>query len=229
MFLSKVEIKSTHLNTAIRQLRQGIYREHQMIWNLLPRDPEKKRDFLYRREESGNWPFYYLLSAREPEVEVDFLKVATQPYSPKLREGDQLHFSLRANAVISRKPDDGSNRRIRRDIVEAKVDEYRAIEPDSRKWPPKAHIHHEAGETWLTRQGGNLGFKLGALSVQNHQHHEFNKPSDKKDSNRRKFTSLDFVGTLTVKDAEQFVEKALVGGMGRAKAYGCGLLLVKRI
>ncbi|MEZ5478750.1 MAG: type I-E CRISPR-associated protein Cas6/Cse3/CasE [Thiolinea sp.] len=212
----------------MRQLRQGIYREHQMIWDLLPRDPEQARDFLYRREDSQNWPFYYLLSERKPEDSRDFLQVSTQLYNPQLRTGDALYFSLRANAVISRKADDVSKRRIRRDIVEARIDEYRAQEPDSSLWPPKAYIHQEAGEAWLRRQGEKLGFQVESLSVQNHQYHQFYKPGDRQDNNQRQFSSLDFSGVLRVTDARLFVEGALFSGIGRAKAYGCGLLLVKR-
>ena len=41
------------------------------------------------------------------------------------------------------------------------------------------------------------------------------------------FGVLDLRGRLTVRSPEVFVE-ALLAGFGRAKAYGCGLMLVRR-
>ena len=39
--------------------------------------------------------------------------------------------------------------------------------------------------------------------------------------------TLDFGGILTVVDPERFIE-ALYQGVGSAKAFGCGLMLVRR-
>lgn len=230
MFLSKVEVAEGRFKEAVLALRDHeVYAEHSMIWKLLPDDRDATRDFLYRKDESGKLPFYYLLSRRKPEAQLDYLSVTTAQFSPKLKTGDRLHFSLRANAVITRKPDDGSNRRIRRDIIDAKVDEYRAKENDSRRWPPSAQIHHEAGAEWLEKRAEKLGFVVNDLSIQNHQYHQFKKPRDNNDRNERRFTSLDFSGALQVTDPKTFLEQALFQGIGRAKAYGCGLMLVRRL
>jgi len=43
-----------------------------------------------------------------------------------------------------------------------------------------------------------------------------------------RFSSVDFLGDLEITDVEKFT-KALFQGIGRAKAFGCGLMLVKRI
>ena len=42
------------------------------------------------------------------------------------------------------------------------------------------------------------------------------------------FTTVDFGGQLTVTDGRAFAT-ALVGGIGHAKAFGCGLLLVRPV
>ena len=42
------------------------------------------------------------------------------------------------------------------------------------------------------------------------------------------FSAVDFTGDLVVADVEAF-KKTLFNGIGRSKAFGCGLLLVKRI
>lgn len=42
------------------------------------------------------------------------------------------------------------------------------------------------------------------------------------------FSSVDFTGELQITDAEKF-RHTLFNGLGRAKAFGCGLLMVKRL
>ena len=42
------------------------------------------------------------------------------------------------------------------------------------------------------------------------------------------FTTVDFSGQLAVTDPLAFVA-ALGSGIGRAKAFGCGLLLIRRV
>ena len=42
------------------------------------------------------------------------------------------------------------------------------------------------------------------------------------------FSTLDFSGLLTVADPEKFLS-TLYGGIGPAKGFGCGLLLIKRV
>ncbi|MGY6275374.1 type I-E CRISPR-associated protein Cas6/Cse3/CasE [Methylomonas sp. MgM2] len=41
------------------------------------------------------------------------------------------------------------------------------------------------------------------------------------------FSSVDFCGELQITDPEKF-RQTLFNGLGRAKAFGCGLLMVKR-
>ncbi|HGG60410.1 MAG TPA: type I-E CRISPR-associated protein Cas6/Cse3/CasE, partial [Gammaproteobacteria bacterium] len=134
------------------------FREHQMIWDLFDNAPDQQRDFLYRREDRPSQPpFYYLLSAREAMTGDALLQVETKSFEPCLQPGDRLRFELRANAVVTRKPDDGSKRRIRRDIIEARLDEYKEKYPNPSDRPPPAIVHQEAAEAWLQRQGEQHG------------------------------------------------------------------------
>ena len=241
MYLSKITYSPAHRAALVKQLTQNrnLFHEHQMIWNLMPHDADAKRDFLYRKDERKGFPFYYVLSEREPEKEHDFLQIQTREFSPQLVEGGAYGFSLRANAVITRKVDDNSKKRIRRDIVDAKVDEYKQRFPTAEDRPSSAVIHHEAGEKWLSAQGEKHGFKLLDLSVSNHQFHKHqNKDSN---SGGRQFASLDFDGTLEISNPEQFVQSmysgrpnpdlkndSLVRGLGRSMAFGCGLILIRK-
>lgn len=41
------------------------------------------------------------------------------------------------------------------------------------------------------------------------------------------FSSVDFTGELQITDIEKF-QRILFNGLGRSKAFGCGLLMIKR-
>ncbi len=240
MYLSRIAYSPHHRAEMVKALtahQRNLFKEHEMIWQCMPQDRDAKRDFLYRREDSSRQPFYYLLSARKPENWPEFLQVQSKEFAPKLEPGGHYGFSLRANAVVTRKVDDSSKRRIRRDIVEAKVDEYKQRFPDPQDRPPSAVIHHEAGEQWLIKQGEKHGFRPLVLSVSNHQYVAYQK---KGSGAQRQLASLDFDGVLEVIDPQIFTEAMFTGrrnkqqgapvvrGLGRSMAYGCGLMLIRK-
>lgn len=229
MYLSKVDIRDPR-DWARRQCqsnaRSALFREHQFIWELFDNAPDQLRDFLYRREDRpGTTPFFYVFSQRQPRQDDPGLDIQTRVFEPRLQAGDRLRFSLRANAVVTRKADDHSKQRIRRDIIDAKVDEYKARFSNPYERPSPAVIHQEAGEEWITRQGQQHGFRPDQVWVENHSYHRVSKPKDK---NVRHFASLDLHGQLTVDDPDAVIA-ALQTGLGRSKAFGCGLLLVRRV
>ena len=226
MYLSLIRFTRESIHAQCRSgVVANLFREHQMIWNLFDNTPEQQRDFLYRREDRpGHVPFYYLLSSRIPRAETGNITIETKPFEPVLRTGEHLNFLLRANAVLTRKADDHSKRHIRRDIIDAKVDEYRKKDPARTSWPPPSMIHHEAAQEWLLKQGEKHGFQPEECRVFNHRFHKVTKPGD---PNKRQFSSLDIQGQLKLTEPEAFIE-ILTKGLGRSKAFGCGLLLIKR-
>jgi len=79
---------------------------------------------------------------------------------------------------------------------------------------------------WLVRKGEQHGFSAKKFEVRIDNDREYPvKPPGKPDFTLR---TLDFEGKLKVEDADRFI-KALFQGIGSAKAFGCGLMLVKRI
>ncbi len=214
MYLSKIEFVRARWQRMVEVLSQvdkNLFYEHQMIWDLLPKDAEAKRDFIYRRTDEGDIPFYYLLSAREPKVNVDYLSCSSRAYEPKLQAGDILQFSLRANAVKTL-PHAGAKR----------------SDTDAKQRKRLGLLKSDELHTWLVAQGAKGGFQLQSTSlvIDNTQIHKVIKPSD---PNHRTFTSVDLQGELKVMDAEKFTCDVLFKGLGRSKAFGCGLLLVRRV
>lgn len=104
---------------------------------------------------------------------------------------------------------------------------------DKLEWDIKAHID-VALENWLKKQGERLGFKLivgddGITKLQNSAYlwHGLPQKANKK-GDKAGFSSVDFCGELQITDTAAF-EQALFQGMGRSKAFGSGLLMIRRV
>jgi CRISPR system Cascade subunit CasE len=102
--------------------------------------------------------------------------------------------------------------------------------PSKLEWSIKA-IVDDALEKWMIRQGEKHGFSLAKdennqYKLQNSAYRWHSIKAGK--GIKSGFNSVDFLGDLEITDVEKFT-KALFGGVGRAKAFGCGLMLVGRI
>lgn len=198
------------------------YREHQALWDLFAHDPDASRDFLFRRDEQHPRPRYYLLSAREPNDRNNLWHVETKDYQPQLQEGQRLAFSLRANPVITRTDSQGRSKR--NDLVMdiKKRTDWEKANPTDR--PALAELIQQAGEQWLSSRQEKIGVHIDSLVADGYRRHQSYKRSQK---NPIRYSTLDLQGRLTVMDSEKLLP-ALLHGIGPAKAFGCGLLLVRR-
>jgi CRISPR system Cascade subunit CasE len=101
--------------------------------------------------------------------------------------------------------------------------------PNKLEWTIKAKID-TALENWWKRLGKNCGFELvfdaaGLSKLQNSAYQWHALPEKGKHAG---FSSVDFTGELQITDVENF-ENALFNGIGRSKAFGCGLLMIRRV
>jgi len=84
---------------------------------------------------------------------------------------------------------------------------------------------YDVGMKWLIRKGEQHGFSVKQFEVRIDNDGEYYvKPPEKQAFTLR---TLDFEGNLKIVDADQF-KKALFKGIGSAKAFGCGMMMVKR-
>jgi CRISPR system Cascade subunit CasE len=208
----------------VQQLAQALpanaYAEHQLVWGWFSGDAPG-RDFLFRREQQGHWPYFYVLSKREAVDPSNLWEIETRRFAPKLATGERLSFVLRANPVKVRKiSDDPKIKTRRRDDVVADLKKQRY--PDKTQRPPLGDIISEAGAEWLAARAKKSGFALESLRADGYQQHRWHKRG--KDHP----ITLSTLGTLRVEDPALFTEK-LFQGIGPAKAFGCGLLLVRRM
>jgi len=202
--------------------RAGIYDMHKALWELFADDPDRKRDFLYRDLGDGS---FLTVSAREPVDSRGVWHVETKEYDPSLSAGERLHFSLRANAVRKTRAKDG--KQVRHDVVQdlRKQLEAGGMPPDD--LPPRLALAQQAGLDWLEARQESLGLELaeGTVFVERYQA----EPLLKGGRRRGKATvaSIDLRGFATVSNPEH-LRKALFQGVGPAKSFGYGLLLVRR-
>ncbi len=200
------------------------YRDHCEIWQLFAKDPDARRDFLFRREQAEGALKFYVISERAPEPVNDIWQVETKPYAPRLHEGQQLAFSLRANPVVTRRDEQG--KRHRHDVVmdTKRTMNYKHMAKDER--PPMSKIVHEAAWNWLSARAEKHGFSVTKQSLCAEGYdvvHTYKRKREKP----IKYATVDLTGLLRVTDPERLIE-ALYTGVGPAKGFGCGLLLLRR-
>ncbi len=186
---------------------------HRMIWSLFHVDGAGRRDFLWR-EVSRNR--FLILSARPPRHSRDFLLEA-RPYSLALQRGDRIDFRLRVNATCTSPEGRGRTDIVRREML---------------RFPTSGHVHDQrlaaarvAAPDWMVSQGVRSGFAVGepAQDIMVKQYHVMR--ALRKSGQPAVFGVLDLEGTLQVTDPVQLCG-AVAAGLGRARAFGCGLMLL---
>jgi CRISPR system Cascade subunit CasE len=141
-----------------------------------------------------------------------------KPFAPLLEPSDRLGFALRANPVISRQETPGQRGK-RHDVV---MDALHRGAGERAAQRPDAIV--AAGTAWLNRQGAAHGFApAGAVNVDAYETVRIARES----LPPIRFGRLDIAGVLTVGDPPRFLA-ALATGFGRSRAFGCGLMLIRR-
>jgi|GEM_PF-427809 CRISPR-associated protein Cas6/Cse3/CasE, subtype I-E/ECOLI len=217
---------------------------HQLLWTLMPRAMQQagkpglegggdRAAFLWRQAEEPNC--WYLLGPR-PRQDASFFTVETKPYELVLERGDRLAFDLIVNATVNRlvDPSKGRDGRRRCDVVmdalkaEERLAGGRVDRAARRQLTAKAAL-----KTWMSEQGARHGFvlELDAFDLISYRTVEINRPAHGRGGARSRGRPLMGVahirGIVSVTDAAAFAAK-VVTGFGRAKAFGCGLMLLRR-
>lgn len=233
MYLSRVQLQLNNLSPQMRLKWNDAkaYASHQWLWQLFPE--QETRPFLFRQEAQGR---FFLLSATPPLINHPLFIIETRDFKPQLEKGAVLDFQLRANPVVTR------NKKRSDVMMDAKFQsKARGEEPQS--WRSQ---QLNAAQSWLEKQGEQHGFCLHKPSVDDFsqwaggddhavdeiqngcvkawQQHSFSRKSDERPII---FSSVDYAGVLSVTDVSLF-EHVLFNGLGKSKALGCGMLMVKR-
>jgi CRISPR system Cascade subunit CasE len=190
-------------------------RSHRLLWAVFSDGPDRKRDFLWREEDLGR---FLVLSARAPLDPHHLFEIETKPFEPELAKGDKLRFVLRTNAVVSQKTDGSRGRRD--DIV---MHRLHAVPKGFERAQRRDEIAREAGRDWLINQGTKAGFAVATCDAAGYR--TLAVPREGKLPIQ--LGVLDLEGRIEIEDFSAFLP-ALTRGFGKAKGFGCGLMLIAR-
>ena len=213
MFLSRVEI-----NPRLRACKLALnspQRLHAMIAASFPSHANNKtaQRYLWRVDKLNHSLFVLVMSSTKPDFshlieqvgwpasDQNWETADYEPFLSRLSKEQQWHFRLRANPTFCKKDAERPN-------VRGKVTPCLRID-DQKKWL----------EGRMAKHGATLnGFELTSRAV------------DQFARNGKTVTLniATFEGILTVSDAD-LLRQAMTNGIGRAKAYGCGLLTLAQV
>jgi CRISPR system Cascade subunit CasE len=144
-------------------------------------------------------------SRRAPEAASELIVVGTREFQPQPVSGQRLAFLLTANPV------------------KTIMDTQRDAKPDKRSEKCRVPlIKEEDQRQWIARKLASAG-EIEAASILPHAPIHFRK------SNRGgKLAIVTFDGVMRVREPIALTS-LLENGIGPAKGFGCGLLLVRRI
>ena len=197
-----------------------LYDSHRALWQLFGDHADRKRDFLYREIA----PLSYLcLSQRPPKDNKGIWSIISKPFAPKLDHGNRLLFSLRVNAV--RKTRDEKGRQLRHDIVQHARTRLQAKGVPPEDIPPRPILAQTEGKAWFLNRQESFGLNLEeeTFMIEGSSRHTFYK----KNSGKGQLNFLDMRGFARVTDADRLMQ-TIKKGIGPAKGFGCGLLLIQR-
>jgi CRISPR system Cascade subunit CasE len=91
--------------------------------------------------------------------------------------------------------------------------------------PAREGAIREAGASWLAARGATAGFSVEPERLHIEAYDSVRLPRE--GGRPVVFSTLTFRGVLTVDDPARFLA-SVIRGFGAAKAFGCGLMLIKR-
>ena len=216
MYFSRITIDPYQINpkNLINFYKKGVYGEHQFLWKLFEKK-DSQRSFLYRQERNHNFLKYYVLSKNIPYDTMGLnLNIESKQYNPHIQKGQLLDLSLRANPTIS------INKK-RHDVI---MHEKKKYSMDSKK-PPLQKIVQNSGLEWFEKCAKKNGFSFDREMI---FIDGYRQNKGRKNQNYIRYSTIDITGKILVEDAHLF-QKTLIQGVGKSKAFGCGLMLIRKI
>ena len=212
MFISRVEIPWSAV--------QNPYQIHRCLWRLFPGaapesrhgNTEQRAGFLFRMEtyQTGR-PARFLVQSRQRPTSVSSIQtLGCREFNPQPQLAQRLAFVLTANPIKT--------------IIDTQAE----AKPDKR--PNKQNqlkcrvplVHEDQQREWLIRQLGAAAI-VESVTILPHSPLYF-----RKGGYGGKIVTTTFEGVLQITAPDNLLE-ALENGIGPAKSFGCGLLLVRRL
>lgn len=204
---------------------RSTYAVHQMVWGFFHGNPVGNREFLYRFEMRNHEPVVYLVSEEKPVDVRGVWAVSSKEYDPVIAVGDRLSFSVRVNPVVTRIERDAAGEVVRHSRHDVVMDEKVRCRKEGVPFV-YAEKMQEAGSRWFAARAEKSGCVVdaGAVQVLGYERQIFEKRGGKEVV----ISTMDLSGVLEVCDPDQF-RQVLFSGLGPAKGFGCGLMMVRRV
>ena len=208
MYLSRVVIDTKNRQKMKDLTHVGAY--HGWVENSFPNQVRDSQGLfprkLWRIDKLNQNKYLLLISEEKPDIkklekygvqDTGQIKYY-QPYIDSLKSGDYVRFKLVANPVISKKVSGGRGQ----------------VMP---------HVTMAWQEKFLLDRSEKHGFKLNSddFAITEHEYVTFKHKSGK----MPRLSKTTYEGNLTITDSKKF-KALLVGGMGKKKAYGFGMMTV---
>lgn len=232
LYLSRLRLARSPSTDALRALidpsepGRALDAHHRLLWTVFGDTPDRRRDYLWRAEGGGR---FLTLSARLPADAPLFQTPEVKPFAPDLKPGDRLGFSLRVNATKDRPTKNllpNADGRVRDRRVDIVMDALHAL-PSEDRAEARMDLAQARGTDWLAAQGTRNGFSLSEVTVADYSVVALPGHMGARKGQPR-FGVMEMTGVLCVTDPSAFVDR-IAQGFGRARAFGCGLMLIRRI
>jgi CRISPR system Cascade subunit CasE len=190
------------------------YTWHQMVWQAFPGRDGQRRDFLTRLDDKPGGTQLLIVSATEP-TRPDWLGESdtweTKPVPPAYFQPRRYRFQLRANPTHKPVKDKNGNY-----IADAKKRKRRAI------------TGADDLAAWLRRKGETGGFRVVESAPLEAwcEAQRFEKRRTEGERRRGVHGLVDFSGIIEITDPPLFLNATFAKGLGSAKAFGFGLLVL---
>ncbi len=195
-----------------------------LVWTLFADERDRRRDFLWRLDRAGSGRLtgeFLILSTRPPKDSHQLFDLETKKFAPNLSTGDRLAFRLRANPVVRRRIA-ATGRSKKHDVV---MDALRAASADVPRSARRRAAVYDAGASWVSQQIAKVGGEIYPEHLFIDGYAQIDLPNE--NGKPLRFSTIDFDGVLKVTDPERLLH-AVSSGFGASKAYGCGLMLIRR-
>lgn len=224
LVLSRATLRITRGGGAAERRSTAPYLVHQAVADLF--GDRADRGYLYRVTGESPGEREVLILSHTPPIAPEeagspehrrATAVQSKPFAPSLSPGQLLDYEIRVNATRVRRGPEldrrGKLRQHRHDVWEIVWNQDRETE----------RTPHEVYGEWLAHQLQGVADVLDTRITERGEVEA--RRGDRGDVPR--FVTTNLIGTLRIQDPASFME-AVAKGIGRAKAFGCGLLCISR-
>ncbi|MBL7999541.1 MAG: type I-E CRISPR-associated protein Cas6/Cse3/CasE [Candidatus Kapabacteria bacterium] len=231
-FISRIRLREDVTLADLRKhkiLNASDYQLHKLLWNVMSYAPDQKRDFIFRQTSMPDgMPEFLVVSKHQPQSSFGVWDIQCKPYNVNLNNGDVLRYTLRCNPVFTpfdRERIQSKAKSTRYDVIASakRIEKEKAKKENKSIAINNQQLIYDTLLAWLEKRSLKNGFELDKTSFMVERYHYGQDPKSKDKS----LSILDVTGYLNITDTDTFLH-TLTHGIGHAKAWGCGLMLVKR-